>query len=411
MTRGAAATLGGTGAPTPRPRPLAHALMEVHHRVRRDRPPYMHPTLSLFTKLFIYINDVADTGGPTAVVPGSHLAPEGPTRAAARLEGSKAFARLLMRNLDVPTPRFGVCDNADRARPMARRYPWARVFKADGIAYGKGVRVTHSLDEVDEAIETVLYDNIYGLESDRVVVEERIDGVEITVVTLTDGSDFVVLGHVLNHPRLFDNERGPPTRGMGQIFPAPQVSQQMLDELSEDIIRPTIHAMRDAGAPLCGALFVDLMLRHGEAYVLDYNVRFGDPATQTVLSAYQGDFYGLLQACRGGGLQDAFQKLTRDPRPRISVVVACEGYPNERIRGASIDIDDSFFEEQEDLWLYEDGVRSTDQGIETTGGRTYTLVAAADDLEEARQLVYRGVQKINFDGKHARLDIGQIGMA
>ena len=334
----------------------------------------------------------------------------GPTRAAARLEGSKVYARLLMRRLEIPTPRFAIADGADRAFYMARAYPWARVFKADGIAYDKGVRVTHSFDECEQAIEEVMYDNIYGLESKRLVVEQRIDGEEVTLFSLTDGDDVYVLGDVLNYPRLGDGDSGPPTRGMGQVSPAPILGPELVETIRREVLLPTVRTLKEDGIPIRGALFVDLMMVKGEPYVIDYNVRFGDPATQTMLSAYSGDFYGVLQACRRGeGLAEAIAKLNHDPRPRVSLVLACEGYPTRRVRGATITIDEAHFEADDDLLLYHDGVRFTDPGIETTGGRTLTIVAVADTVREAREKAYRAAKVISFEGMHYRKDIGRLG--
>ena len=331
----------------------------------------------------------------------------GPTKAAAQLEGSKAYARLLMSHLGIPTPRFAICDNAERAAYLARTQRWARVFKADGIAYGKGVRVTERFEEVEAALEAILVDNVYGLESERVVVEERMVGEEITVFALTDGEDIVVMGHVHNHPRLRDGEAGPPTRGMGQVCPAPQITSQMLARIEDAVLKPTITEMRERGAPLQGALFVDFMMVKGEPYALDYNVRFGDPATQTVLSGYSGDLYAALVACmKPGGLREAVASLHVDPRPRVSVVVACEGYPDRFVRGDLVTIDHRVFEAHDDLWLFEDGLRLTPQGSETTGGRTFTVVAAGSSVEDARRLAYLGVGAIDYRGRHARLDIG-----
>ena len=330
----------------------------------------------------------------------------GPNKAAARLEGSKVFARLLMRDLGIPTPRFAVADGPDRANHMARSFRWARVFKADGIAYDKGVRVTESFDECELAIEEVMFDNIYGLESERLVVEERIDGQEVTLFSLTDGQDVHVLGNVFNYPRLLDGDKGPPSRGMGQIFPAPILSPADVEFIRQRTLVPTVDAMREAGTPVKGALFVDLMMVKGNPYVIDYNVRFGDPATQTMLSAYSGDFYQVLQACRtGDGLEEAIGRLKKDERPRVAVVLACEGYPRTFVRGAPIRIEESFFEQEPNISMFHDGVRFTDPAIETTGGRTITLVATGDTLEQARTLAYRGVDAISFEGMHYRRDI------
>ncbi len=333
----------------------------------------------------------------------------GPDQASARLEGSKAFARLLMGRLGVPTPRFAVCDNKDRALHLAHSRPWARVFKADGIAYDKGVRVTHHRDEADDALTQVLIDNVYGLESERIVVEERIDGTEITVFCLTDGVDVYALGHVLNYPRLLDGNLGPPTRGMGQVSPAPMVDDTLVERIMADAIRPVVNAMAERGTPLSGALFADLMLVAGEPYVIDFNVRFGDPATQTMLSAYSGDIFGALCACRGqGDLKRAIAALEHDERPRVTLVAVCEGYPTTKKRGAPIAIDRSVFDADPDLRLYFDGVRATDAGLETTGGRTCTVVAAGATVAEARERAYRGMEAIRFAGRHIRSDIGLL---
>lgn len=343
----------------------------------------------------------------------------GPDREAARLEGSKVFARQLMNSLAIETPRFAICDGAKRAHDLATSYRWPRVFKADGIAYGKGVRVTHNIGEVEEAINDVLHDNIYGLESDRIVVEERLEGTEVTVFSLTDGSHVEVLGHVHNYPRLHNNETGPPTRGMGQVTPATYLSPTVIDRIQSDVLQLTVDAMRERGTPIKGALFVDLMIvRGGRPVVIDYNVRFGDPATQILLSRISGDFYACLQACRGDGdLQAAVANLEIDERPRVSVVLASAGYPDKRTRGAKITINDAFFAAEPDVWLFEDGVRwvppKTDENgaevegwIETTGGRTFTIVAAADTIQLARSKAYATIKYVEFEGMHYRTDIG-----
>ncbi len=334
----------------------------------------------------------------------------GPTSRAAKLEGSKVYARLLMGQLGIPTPRFAIANNADRASFMAKSYRWARVFKADGIAYDKGVRVTHALAECDKAIEEVMYDNIYGLESEQLVVEERLDGQEVTIFGMCDGTHVHVLGNVLNHPRLHDGDTGTPTRGMGQVSPAPLLDEAFVESIRRDVLQTTLDEMNERSAPLHGALFVDLMLVKGEPFVIDYNVRFGDPATQTLLTALSGDFYRLLQAARtGDGMDAAAAAMVIDPRPRVSLVLVCEGYPTTMIRGAPITLDRRPFETDPDLWLFYDGVRWRDEiSLETTGGRTFTIVAAADTVEQARAKAYDATEHVRFPGMHFRSDIGQL---
>ena len=247
----------------------------------------------------------------------------------------------------------------------------------------------------------------FGLESEQIVVEERLVGEEVTIFALTDGVHLEIVGHVFNYPRLGDGESGPPTRGMGQVCPAPQIDDALLAHIRDEVLIPTVAEMAHRGHPLRGALFVDIMLVGGRPYVIDYNVRFGDPATQTILSAYQGDLYAALRACQTGeGLAEAVSALHRDPRPRMSVVVACAGYPDKMVRGAPITLHQATFDADPDLWLFTDGVRVRGSAPETTGGRTYTVVAAGDTLAAARARAYAGVAAITFDGKHFRTDIG-----
>jgi phosphoribosylamine--glycine ligase len=331
----------------------------------------------------------------------------GPSRAAAKLEGSKVHARLLMSHLGIATPKFAICDNVERAAHLAHTRPWARVFKTDGIAYGKGVRVTHARDEVEGALNDILVDNVYGLESERIVVEERLDGDEVTVFCLTDGKEISVLGHVHNYPRLLDANNGPPTRGMGQVCPAPEVDASMMQQIMQQVLEPTISELRDQGRPMVGALFVDFMLVGALPYAIDYNVRFGDPATQTILSGISGDFYLALKACVDGhGLSEAVNALHIDPRPRVSVVITCAGYPERFERGAPIHLNRDVFDTDPDLWLFQDGVRIVEGSPVTTGGRTYTVVAAGDTPSAARSKVYASIGEIKFAGMHFRQDIG-----
>ena len=336
----------------------------------------------------------------------------GPCGAAAKLEGSKSFARHLMNQLRIPTPKYAVCDTFERAVHLARSARWARVFKVDGLAYTRGVRVVDRFHDVEGALEEILIDNVYGQASGRIVVEERLEGLEVTVFALSDGEHVEVLGYVRNHPRLRDGGQGPPTRSMGQVSPAPEVTAALREAVRADILEPTVCAMKRRGTPLRGAFFVDLMLVEGRPIVIDYNVRFGDPATQTLLSAYSGDFYAVLQACRGQGqLAEAVASLTCDPRPRVSLVMVCEGYPERFVRGAEISIELGRFESAPDLWLFEDGVRCVrfdpiaPPRLETTGGRTYTIVAAAETEDAARARAYEAADWVKFEGMHYRGDI------
>ncbi len=335
----------------------------------------------------------------------------GPEQAAARLEGSKVWARLLMGRVGVPTPRFAVVDDAERALHLARTRWWARVFKADGPAYDKGVRVTQRASEAEDALEAILVDNVYGLESKRIVVEERLDGDEATIVYFTDGEHLACLGHVLNYPRLGEGNTGPPTRGMGQVAPCPLIDEVVLDKVRVHALEPVLATLRQMGTPITGALSVDLMMVHGEPYVIDYNVRFGDPVTQTLFASLEGDLFQVLDACRrGDGLANAMAGLRRDARPTVALELVCEGYPTRMVRGDRItlspELDAALCEPSTALAVYVDGVRHTPElGFVTTGGRALTIVTTADTLAAARERAYRAASGVTFRGMHLRHDI------
>lgn len=335
----------------------------------------------------------------------------GPGKKAARLEGSKVWARMLMGRVGVPTPRFAVVDSADKANHLARTRGWARVFKADGPAYDKGVRVTHRADEAEAALEAILIDNVYGLESDRIVVEERLDGEEATIVYFTDGVDLCCLGHVYNYPRLEEGGGGPPTRGMGQVAPCPLLSEETMAKVERWAINPVLDTLKRMKTPMMGALSVDLMMVNGEPYVIDYNVRFGDPVTQTLFAGLEGDIFQVLDAChRGEGLAEAMEGISRDPRHYVAVEIVCEGYPRKMVRGDAITFDSTvekaLREPNRDLAVYVDGVRHKPElGFVTTGGRALTVVAAGDSIAEAREAAYAAVAGVSFRGMHIRRDI------
>ena len=331
----------------------------------------------------------------------------GPGRGAARLEGSKVFAKNFMLRHHIPTARFAVFEDTERASWFCRRTAWGRVIKTDKLAYEKGVQVCHSADECAGAIQRIMVDEVLDSQTARVVIEERLEGPEITLCVLSDGDDVLTLDVSRNYPRQLDGDRGPRTRGMGAVSPAPEASPELLEEMAETIVRPAIEGIRDFGPPLIGALFVDLIVQRGRPYVLDFNVRFGDPATQVALCRLKSDLFGLLDACVQGRLRDHRDRLVVDPRPAVSVVAAAAGYPLARRRDDRVVLAEGIQRDAPRRLLDLGGVRHTTRdGLLTTGGRVATVTALGDDLAGATAAAYEGIRGVCFEGAHYRTDIG-----
>ncbi len=333
------------------------------------------------------------------------LAIMGPHKAAARLEGSKVFAKNFMLRNDIPSSRFAVFHDTDRATHFCRSRGWARVIKTDGLAYEKGVEVCHSVEQCEASIQRIMVDEV--LDSDgpaRVVIEERLEGPEITLCVLSDGHDVLTLDANLNYPRALDHGAGMRTRGMGAVSPAPDVDAELLKRMEETIVLPTVRGISDYGPPLVGALFIDVIIERGDPYVLDFNVRFGDPATQVMLARLKNDLFELMEACVGGTLGAFRQGLSLDPRTAVSIVTATDGYPAVRRRDDPVTLDPGI--ETEFRTVHMGGMRHTKDGLLTTGARVATVTALGDDLEQATQRAYEGIAKVRFDGAHYRKDIG-----
>lgn len=332
----------------------------------------------------------------------------GPGQAAARLEGSKVFSKNFMMRNQIPSARFAVFGDTERATHFCRRTPWARVIKTDKLAYEKGVEVCRSVDQCADAVQRIMVDEVLDEGTARVVIEERLEGPEVTLCVLSDGQDVVTLDVNSNYPRQLDFDQGPRTRGMGAVSPAPPVDAALLRELEETIAIPAVRGIQDFGPPLVGALFVDVIIQRGRPYVLDFNVRFGDPATQVMLARLRSDLFELLMACVEGRLGAYHDQIQLDPRPAVSLVLAADGYPMRRRRDDPVVFDPSGL--GPDCTMDVGGMRwSSRDGLVTTGGRVATITALGDTLPDARAAVYDAVAAIQFAGRQYRTDIGASG--
>jgi phosphoribosylamine--glycine ligase len=327
----------------------------------------------------------------------------GPSRAAAQLEGSKAFMKRFCQRHRIPTARFEVFDDADAAERHVRSAPRPLVVKADGLAAGKGVVVSSSADEACDAIDRIMRQRAFGDAGRTVVVEELLAGEEASFHVICDGTRGIALAAAQDHKRVADGDRGPNTGGMGAYAPAPVVTPAVHDRVMREIVEPTLAGMAAEGAPLRGVLFVGLMIDRGEPRVLEYNVRFGDPEATVLVPTYGGDWFDLLDSAARGDLPSA--PTAPAQRAALSIVMAAAGYPEapragDRIEGLDAALAPGAF-------VYHAGTRREPDGsVVTSGGRVLAVGASAATLAEAARLAYETVARIRWDGEHHRRDIG-----
>ena len=328
----------------------------------------------------------------------------GPTRAAARLEGAKAFMKRFCERHAVPTAGFAVFEDADAAERHVRAAARPPVVKADGLAAGKGVVVSETVDEACDAIDRLMRKREFGDAGRVVVLEERLAGEEASFHVVCDGIGAVALAPAQDHKRVGDGDQGPNTGGMGAYAPAPVVDSAVLESVTREIVRPTLDGMAAEGAPFRGVLFVGLMIDRGRPQVLEYNVRFGDPETAVLVPTYAGDWFELLHGAAGGKVPHAPAQAA--PIAALSVVMAAAGYPGkpragDRIEGLDRPLPPRAFV------LHAGTALSADGAVVTSGGRVLTVGASGATLEDAARVAYEVVDGIHWPGEHHRRDIGR----
>lgn len=327
----------------------------------------------------------------------------GPSKAAAALESSKGFAKDFMKRHGVPTAGYGVFDDADEAIAFVHRAGRPMVVKADGLAAGKGVVVAASTEETVRAIEEIMIAREHGEAGARVVVEERLEGPEVSYHVVSDGERYVALAAAQDHKRLLDGDRGPNTGGMGAYSPPPMVTEALERAILKDVVEPTLAGMASEGTPFRGALFVGVMIMDGAPMVLEYNVRFGDPETEVLMARWEGDVLPLFLGSARGDLRGV---LPRWGAPAaLSVVMASEGYPGAVAKGRVIE----GLEEAnalEGVLVHEAGTVREGGRTLTSGGRVLAVTATGADVDEAAARAYAAVARVRFEGAQHRRDIG-----
>ena len=330
------------------------------------------------------------------------LAAFGPVRAAARLEGSKAFAKEVMRAAQVPTADDVVVRTEAEARAAIARLGVPVVLKADGLAAGKGVSVCMDEAQVEAALKDMFVDAKFGDSAREVLVEQYLEGEEASVLAFVDGATVVPLASSQDHKRLLDGDEGPNTGGMGAYSPAPAVTPDMMAVVKAQVLQPVVDEMARRGTPYHGVLYAGLMLTKDGPKVLEFNARFGDPETEAILPRLSSPLLPALRACMDGTLADC--PVEWDPRPSVCVVMVSGGYPESYPKGLPI----SGLEEaakQENVVVFHAGTASRIGAVVTDGGRVLGVTALGGDIREAVDNAYRGVIKIKFDGAGYRSDI------
>ncbi len=333
----------------------------------------------------------------------------GPSAAAARLEGSKAFSKDFMKRHSIPTAAyrtFGSHELSD-ALDFVNEEGAPIVVKASGLAAGKGAIVCETVAQAEEALISIMRDASLGSAGSTVVVESFMDGEEVSLFVLTDGESYALLAPAQDHKRIGEGDLGPNTGGMGAYAPAPVLTEDLMDEAVRTIIEPTLTGMSSDGCPYQGILYVGIMITGEGPKVVEYNCRFGDPETQVILPLMESDPVDVFMALARGQFQD--YTLDMHPGAAVCVVMASKGYPGSYKTGNRISGVDSIDERQ--TVIFHAGTRRTPGGdLETTGGRVLGVSAVGENLKEALESAYGSVAKIEFEGAQFRRDIGHRGL-
>ncbi|MBQ8917429.1 MAG: phosphoribosylamine--glycine ligase [Oscillospiraceae bacterium] len=329
----------------------------------------------------------------------------GPTSAAAAIESSKVFSKNLMKKYGIPTAGYEVFDDPSKAIDyIAGQNSFPAVIKADGLALGKGVIIAQNLEEAKEGVASIMEDKIFGKSGDQVVVEEFLTGPEVSVLCFTDGKTYFPMVSSMDHKRVFDNDQGPNTGGMGTIAPNPFYTEEIARECAEKIFKPTIEAMNSEGRPFKGCLYFGLMLTPKGPKVIEYNCRFGDPETQVVLPLLETDLMEIMLAIHEEKLDTLDIKWNKGAA--ACVVMASGGYPGKYPTGLLIGGLDANGQ-AEGVTVIHAGTKLVDGTYCTGGGRVLGVTAVGADLEDALNKAYAGVEKIHFENAHYRKDIGR----
>ena len=331
----------------------------------------------------------------------------GPSKQAAQLESSKIWAKEFMKRNNIPTADFEIFDNAQKAKEFVSTYDKQVVIKADGLAAGKGVIVCTNNDEANDAIDKILVKKEFGDAGSKIIIEERIDGIEASYIALCDGQVGIPMATSQDHKRIYDDDKGPNTGGMGAYSPTPVIDNKLGSVIQEQIIAKTISSMTKEGIEFRGLLYAGIMIRDGKPYVLEYNVRMGDPECQPILMRLDSDLYKYLKASSEGKLNDLAEISWKD-ESSVCIVLASNGYPNSYPKGDEIT---GLSDTSPNSFVFHAGTKNKDGKIVSNGGRVLGVTALGASLNDAINNAYSTAQKIHWKNKYQRNDIGKKGLS
>ncbi|MDY6906909.1 MAG: phosphoribosylamine--glycine ligase [Chloroflexota bacterium] len=365
-----------------------------------DVPGLARAAAELKVDLVVVGPEVPLAAGIVDVLQGRGVPAFGPVARAAEIESSKAFAKELMQRYGIPCARSQSFTSLDEAMAYVNDHPLPIVVKADGLAAGKGSVVAQTREEARQALRQMMAERVFGDAGDCVVVEEYLEGVEVSLLAFTDGQAVVPMVPACDYKRALDGDRGPNTGGMGSYSPPRFFGDALTAEVTDHIVRPTVAAMAAEGRPYRGVLYAGLMLTAEGPRAMEFNARFGDPETQVMLPRLESDLVEVMLAVLDGGLSRV--PVEWSPRPCVGVVMASGGYPGGYRKGLPIE---GLDEVDGDVLVFHAGTREAGGGVVTDGGRVLTVVASGETMAQAREKAYANVARIHFEGCHYRRDI------
>lgn len=325
----------------------------------------------------------------------------GPSEKAAMLEGSKSFSKDFMKKYGVKTAEYEVFYDVDKALAYLENCPYPTVVKADGLAAGKGVAICENKMEAIDAVKSFMVDDIFNGAGQKIVIEEFLEGVEASILSITDGETIIPFISAKDHKQIFDGGKGPNTGGMGVLAPNPYVTEEVLKDFEEKIMNRTLVGIREGGFDYKGIIFFGLMITKKGSYLLEYNVRMGDPETQSVLNLMESDLLELIESALIENLKNTEVKWKNGAC--VNVVLASKGYPASYPKGYEIIIEDEIKDK-----VFLAGAKLEDDVLKTNGGRVLSVVGVGETVEKAREDAYRAIEKVEFKDKYYRSDIGVI---
>ncbi len=329
----------------------------------------------------------------------------GPDAKAAIIEGSKVFSKNLMLKYGIPTAKYAVFSEPEKALEYLKTSDFPTVIKADGLALGKGVIIAQNLEEANDAVNSIMCDKVFGASGSEIVIEQFLVGKEVSVLAFTDGKTLVPMVSSQDHKRAGDNDTGLNTGGMGTVAPNPYYTDEIAEKCMERIFIPTVNAMNAEGRTFKGCLYFGLMICDGEPYVIEYNCRFGDPETQVVLPLLKSDLFEIMQAVEDEKLNET--KVEFEDGCACCVIIASGGYPTSYVKGKSVTIGKT----ADNVTVYHAGTALKDGNLVTSGGRVFGVTAKAKTLRQAIDGAYEATKAVTFDKAYKRNDIGAAALA